>query len=88
MPKLVAIVEGHGEVAALPILLRRIRDEIAPDLAVEFPRPIRRSASKLLNNPQELEKMFHWRSSRPEPTAPYFYCSIQRTNFPVRSGQR
>ncbi len=35
------IVEGKGEVQAVPILLRRIVREIAPDIAVRIGRPIR-----------------------------------------------
>ncbi len=42
-----AIVEGHAEVEALPVLLRRLRDEIEA-FAVEFLRPIRRKRSELV----------------------------------------
>jgi hypothetical protein len=56
MPRIVAIVEGHGEVAAVPALIRRIAAEVAPELPVEIPKPIRRPASKLLHRPEELEK--------------------------------
>ncbi|MBI3687069.1 MAG: DUF4276 family protein [Actinobacteria bacterium] len=35
------VVEGHGEVAALPVLLRRMAAEIAPTLWVEVPLPYR-----------------------------------------------
>jgi uncharacterized protein DUF4276 len=41
------IVEGHAEVEALPVLLRRLRDEIQA-FAVEFLRPIRRKRSELV----------------------------------------
>lgn len=41
------IVEGHGEVAAVPILLRRLRDE-ARAFNVEIGRPIRRPVSDLI----------------------------------------
>ena len=42
------IVEGHGEVAALPILLRRIGQEYCPDTFVEVLQPIRQPASSLV----------------------------------------
>ena len=42
-----AIVEGHAEVEALPVLLRCLRDEIEA-FAVEFLRPIRRKRSELV----------------------------------------
>jgi hypothetical protein len=35
------VVEGQGEVAAVPVLLRRIVTEIAPEVSLELPRPYR-----------------------------------------------
>jgi hypothetical protein len=43
-----SIVEGHGEVAALPVLLRRLGQALAPGSALHVGRPIRRSKDKLL----------------------------------------
>ena len=40
------VVEGHGEVEAVPVLLRRLRDE-AGAWTVEIERPIRRPRSQL-----------------------------------------
>jgi len=45
---IVAIVEGQGEEAAVPVLLRRMAAEIAPDLWLDVPRPIRVSRGALL----------------------------------------
>ena len=42
------IVEGHGEVGALPVLLRRLLDQ-ASAWEVEINRPIRRKRSELVN---------------------------------------
>ena len=42
------IVEGHGEVEAVPVLIRRVAANLYPELAVIVPRPIRISRSKLL----------------------------------------
>ena len=42
------IVEGHGEVAAVPVLIRRVAANLYPELAVIIPRPIRISRDKLL----------------------------------------
>jgi len=39
--RIATIVEGHGEVEAVPILLRRIAERVSPDLAPGLPRPIR-----------------------------------------------
>ena len=41
MRRIVTIVEGHGEVAAVPILLRRIAGVVSPETVLEIPRPIR-----------------------------------------------
>ena len=41
------VVEGHGEVAAAPILVRRIVGEVAPALHVVIPRPHRVPRGKL-----------------------------------------
>jgi len=35
------VVEGHGEIDAMPILIRRIVDRICPGLGLELPRPYR-----------------------------------------------
>jgi hypothetical protein len=41
------IVEGHGEVQAVPILLRRLRDLLAPEVQLEVGVPIRVPRSNL-----------------------------------------
>ena len=50
-----AIVEGHGEVSALPVLIRRIAGEVSPDLVVETPRPIRLPRNRIVKE-GELER--------------------------------
>jgi len=42
------VVEGHGEVAALPILLRRIQQAVAPSKTIHVPRPVRVPKTKLI----------------------------------------
>lgn len=49
------IVEGHGEVVAVPVLIRRIASELYPDLSIVIPRPIRVPKTKLVV-PGELER--------------------------------
>jgi Domain of unknown function (DUF4276) len=46
--KIQPVVEGHGETEALPVLLRRLRDE-AGAFAIDIGRPIRRHRSELVN---------------------------------------
>jgi len=45
------IVEGHGEIAALPILLRRIAADVTPPFTVEVNPPIRVKSGSFLNDP-------------------------------------
>lgn len=45
---LACVVEGHGEVTALPQLLRRLVAEIAPDTYVMIPQPYRESRNRLV----------------------------------------
>ena len=52
--KIQPIVEGHGEVRALPVLLRRFRDE-AEVWDVDIGRPIRRPRSRLVKE-EELQQ--------------------------------
>ncbi len=53
--RIACIVEGHGEVAAVPILVQRIVSAINPAVAVEMPLPIRVFRSKIAKA-GELEK--------------------------------
>jgi len=49
------IVEGHGETESVPILIRRIAQQLDPSLHVEIPHPIRISKTRLLQS-GELER--------------------------------
>ena len=42
------IVEEHGEVEAVPILIRRVAESLYPELLVDTPRPIRVSRSQVV----------------------------------------
>jgi hypothetical protein len=53
--RIVCIVEGHGEVSAVPVLVRRIAERVAPDVVPDVPRPIRVARHKLLRE-RELER--------------------------------
>ncbi len=55
MLTIASIVEGHGEVAALPILLRRIAQAVAPSTPIHVPRPIRVKRQSVVK-PGELER--------------------------------
>ena len=53
--KIGCIVEGHGDVIAVPVLIRRIAAELYPELAIDTPRPIRVHRNQVVQ-PDELEQ--------------------------------
>lgn len=55
MAKIVAIVEGDGEVEAAPLLIRRIGAEVSPLVPLDIPRPIRVRRDRFLKD-GELER--------------------------------
>ncbi|MGD9584127.1 MAG: DUF4276 family protein [Lysobacterales bacterium] len=54
--KIACIVEGDGEVAALPILLRRMAEWRSPGEHVEVPTPIRVRRDRFLNRDDEFRR--------------------------------
>jgi hypothetical protein len=52
------IVEGHGEVEALPALLHRIALVVSPDLRIRVNPPIRVKSGSFLNDDHYFHKMF------------------------------
>lgn len=50
------IVEGHGEVQALPLLLRRIGQWLNPDVYIDVPAPIRVQKDRFLNRDAEFRR--------------------------------
>lgn len=53
--KIGCIVEGQGDVVAVPLLIRRIAAELYPELAIDMPRPIRVHRNQVVQ-PNELEQ--------------------------------
>jgi hypothetical protein len=49
------VVEGHGEVSAIPVLVRRLAEHLVPGVAVDVRKPHRVPRSRLLR-PGELER--------------------------------
>ncbi len=50
------VVEGDGEVSALPVLIRRIAQRLSPDLSVDVPRPVRVKRSRVGGHFGDLER--------------------------------
>ena len=55
MPTIITIVEGRGEVLAVPILIRRIAAAVEPTLVPRVPKPIRVKRGRFLKE-NELER--------------------------------
>lgn len=64
--KLACIVEGHGEVDAVPLLLRRVALAIRPGLSLHVEQPLRVSRNKLVK-PRELERTVELAGRRAGP---------------------
>lgn len=56
MMSIASIVEGDGEVAALPVLLRRLAAEWSPGAIVQALQPIRVRRDKFLNKDEEFRR--------------------------------
>lgn len=56
MSSVATIVEGHGEVAALPVLLRRLCEWCTPHVQVDVPNPIRVHRDRFLNREEEFRR--------------------------------
>ena len=56
MPTIATIVEGYGEVDAVPILIRRIAERALPGVNVQVPLPIRVERNRVLKA-RELERV-------------------------------
>jgi len=46
--RIVSVVEGQGDVVAVPVLLRRFINQINPPVAIDIARPIRQPRGTLL----------------------------------------
>lgn len=64
--RLACIVEGHGEVGAIPLLLRRLAQAIRPGLAVQIEPPLRVPRNRLVK-PHELERAVELAGRRAGP---------------------
>ena len=53
--KIGCIVEGQGDVAAVPVLIRRIAAQRYPELVIDIPRPIRVNRNQVVR-PDKLEQ--------------------------------
>ncbi|MDE2881741.1 MAG: DUF4276 family protein [Acidobacteriota bacterium] len=68
MARIAVIVEGHGEVQAVPVLLRRIARTLAPGIALTIARPIRVRRDRFVQE-AELERYLNLVVSHAGPDA-------------------
>ncbi|WP_072636919.1 DUF4276 family protein [Pandoraea pulmonicola] len=64
MTRISCIVEGHGEVIAVPVLLRRIGEWRSPQEYVDVPPPIRVHRDRFLNRDDEFSRHLKLASSK------------------------
>jgi hypothetical protein len=72
MANLVPIVEGHGEVQALPVLLRRIADWLSPGSYLRIEQPIRVAKDRFLNRELEFARYLQLAASKCKPDGRIF----------------
>lgn len=70
--KVGCVVEGHGEVKALPILLRRMGINIDPSVSLDIAPPIRRPRGSIVNNQGELERAVELAALKARPRGGVF----------------
>ena len=61
--RIASVVEGHGEVEAVPLLLRRFAAQWDPSVSFEALKPVRIARSKLLKQ-GELERAIELAASK------------------------
>ena len=64
MQQVIAIVEGDGEVAAVPVLLRRLAEWLTPGLPVRVLTPIRVYKDRFLNRQEEFSRHLQLAASK------------------------
>ena len=57
MNRIAVVVEGHGEVQAVPILLRRIGEMQKEPVYIDVPMPIRTKRDRFLRNDEEFKRV-------------------------------
>lgn len=79
------IVEGHGEVEAAPILIRRLAAQVDPAIFVRVPPPIRISKGKLLKQ-DEMEKAIELLARKVGPGGAIFVLLDSDDDCPATLG--
>lgn len=83
--KIGCIVEGHGEVEAVPILIRRLAQRLDPTLVVRIPPPLRCPRTKLIKA-GELERAVELIARKVAPDGAIFVLLDSDDDCPAQIG--
>ena len=81
------VVEGHGEVKAVPVLLRRIAQELDPAIRLRIPPPIRRPKTKLVQ-PDEFRRAIEFAARKLRAPGGIFVLLDADDDCPAELGPR
>jgi len=81
------VVEGHGEVKAVPVLLRRIARELDPKVQLRIPPPIRRPKTKLVQ-PDEFRRAIEFAARKLRAPGGIFVLLDADDDCPAELGPR
>jgi hypothetical protein len=84
--KIGLVVEGHGEVKAVPVLFRRMGADIDPSVTLEVLQPIRRPRSSIVNKPGELEHAVELAALKARPWGGVFVLLDSDDDCPAELG--
>jgi len=79
--RIACVVEGHGEVQALPILIRRIVQSVL-DVYVDVPTPLRLSRGRFAKD-QEFERFARFAAAKAGPQGAIFILADADDDCPV-----
>jgi hypothetical protein len=82
------VVEGHGEVKAVPILFRRIGSDIDLSVELQIMQPIRRPRGSLVNKPDELEHAVELAALKARPRGGVFVLLDSDDDYPKELAPR
>jgi len=80
------VVEGHGDVKAVPILIRRVGTAIDPGVTLDIQQPIRRPRSSLVRGGIELERAVELAALKVRPRGGVFVLLDSDDACPAQLG--
>jgi hypothetical protein len=87
-PEVLCVVEGHGEIKAVPVLLRRIGAGLEPPVYPVTPQPFRVPRSRLADKSGQLERVLLRGGLRAHASGGVLVVLDADDDCPVEVGQR